>query len=96
VENGIDLSVADTAEEVERVLGDPRGWTAAGRWAFRRVADGPTDFVVRVATPGTVDKICGQYGLDTGGQVDCDVAHDVMVNLRRRLLRAAEGTTQGA
>lgn len=86
VENGIDLSVTDTAKEVERVLRDPRGWTAAGSWAFRRVADGPTDFVVRVATPGTVDKICGQYGLDTGGEVNCNVAHNVMVNLKRWLL----------
>ncbi|MER6531818.1 DUF3152 domain-containing protein [Streptomyces sp. NPDC001508] len=83
VENGIEVSAADAAEEVERVLSDPRGWTADGHSAFRRVADGPTDFVVRIATPGTVDDICGQYGLDTGGEVNCSVDRNVMVNLKR-------------
>jgi hypothetical protein len=47
------------------------------------VSGGSTDFVVRVATPGTVDKICGQYGLDTGGEVNCSVDKNVMVNLKR-------------
>ncbi|MER5791127.1 DUF3152 domain-containing protein [Streptomyces sp. NPDC001980] len=86
VENGIDLATADVARQVERILADPRGWTADGRSAFQRVSSGPTDFVVRVATPGTVDKICGEYGLDTGGEVNCDVAAQVMVNLKRWLL----------
>lgn len=86
VENGIDLSTADVARQVERILADPRGWTADGRSAFQRVSSGPTDFVVRVATPGTVDRICGEYGLDTGGEVNCDVAQQVMVNLKRWLL----------
>ncbi|MEW1777012.1 DUF3152 domain-containing protein [Streptomyces sp. NPDC086777] len=86
VEKGIDLSTADVARQVERVLADPRGWTADGHSAFQRVSSGPTDFVVRVATPGTVDRICGEYGLDTGGEVNCDVAEQVMVNLRRWLL----------
>ncbi|MEU6192576.1 DUF3152 domain-containing protein [Streptomyces sp. NPDC047061] len=86
VENGIDLSAADVARQVERILADRRGWTADGRSAFERVSSGPTDFVVRVATPGTVDRICGQYGLDTGGEVNCNVADQVMVNLRRWLL----------
>ncbi|MFF5141735.1 DUF3152 domain-containing protein [Streptomyces sp. NPDC013157] len=86
VENGIDLSTADVARQVERILADPRGWTAGGRSAFQRVSSGPTDFVVRVATPGTVDRICGEYGLDTGGEVNCDVAQQVMVNLKRWLL----------
>ncbi|WP_369227417.1 DUF3152 domain-containing protein [Streptomyces sp. R39] len=86
VENGIDLSVTDVARQVERILADPRGWTADGHSAFERVSSGPTDFVVRVATPGTVDRICGEYGLDTGGEVNCNVAKNVMVNLRRWLL----------
>ena len=71
---------------MEDILADRRGWTADGHSAFRRVSSGPTDFVVRVATPGTVDKICGQYGLDTGGEVNCNVAKNVMVNLKRWLL----------
>jgi hypothetical protein len=86
VEDGLDLSAADVARQVDGILADRRGWTADGRWSFQRVADGRTDFVVKVATPGTVDRICGQYGLDTGGEVNCNVAQNVMVNLRRWLL----------
>ncbi|MBQ1091968.1 DUF3152 domain-containing protein [Streptomyces sp. B93] len=86
VEDGLDVSAADAARQVERILADPRGWTADGRSAFQRVATGPADFVVRIATPGTVDTICGQYGLDTGGEVNCNVGENVMVNLKRWLL----------
>ncbi|MFD0312908.1 DUF3152 domain-containing protein [Streptomyces flavalbus] len=86
VEDGLDLSATDAAGQIERILADRRGWTADGHSAFQRVADGPTDFVVRIATPGTVDDICGQYGLDTGGEVNCNVGDDVMVNLKRWLL----------
>ncbi|MPY53760.1 DUF3152 domain-containing protein, partial [Streptomyces acidicola] len=83
VEKGITLSAEDVAEEVERILGDPRGWTADGRSAFQRVSGGAADFVVRVATPGTVDTICGRSGLNTRGEVNCRVGDDVMVNLKR-------------
>ncbi|PAZ12928.1 hypothetical protein CLM62_27255 [Streptomyces sp. SA15] len=86
VEDGIDLSAADVAKQVERILGDRRGWTADGHLAFQRVAGGATDFAVRLATPGTVDRICGQYGLDTGGELNCSVSKNVMVNLERWLL----------
>ena len=86
VEDGLDLSAAAAAKEVERILADRRGWTADGHSAFQRVAGGTTDFVVKIATPGTVDKICGEYGLDTEGEVNCSVAHNVMVNLKRWLL----------
>lgn len=83
VEDGLKLSTAAVAEQVEGILADRRGWTADGRSAFQRVSGGSTDFVVRVATPGTVDKICGQYGLDTGGEVNCSVDKNVIVNLKR-------------
>ncbi|MFF0161365.1 DUF3152 domain-containing protein [Streptomyces sp. NPDC005263] len=86
VEDGLDLSAADVAEQVEDILADRRGWTADGHTAFRRVSSGTTDFAVRVATPGTVDKICRQYGLDTGGELNCSVSQNVMVNLKRWLL----------
>ncbi|MFC8428421.1 DUF3152 domain-containing protein [Streptomyces sp. NPDC057253] len=86
VEKGIAISPEDVAEQVERALADPRGWTADGHSAFRRVADGPTDFRVRLATPATVDKFCAEGGLDTGGKVNCSVNRNVMVNLRRWVL----------
>jgi len=86
IEDGIDLSASAVAKEVERILADRRGWTADGHSAFQRVSGGTTDFVVRIATPGTVDKICGEYGLDTKGRVNCSVDRNVMVNLKRWLL----------
>ncbi|MFE0416463.1 DUF3152 domain-containing protein [Streptomyces tendae] len=86
VEDGIGIPAQDVAAEVERVLADERGWTADGKVGFRRVSGGASDFRVRLATAGTVDDICGQYGLDTGGEVNCNVGQDVMVNLKRWLL----------
>ncbi|MFI8074582.1 DUF3152 domain-containing protein [Streptomyces sp. NPDC086033] len=86
VEKGITISPEDVAAQVERTLADPRGWTADGHSAFQRVSSGPTDFRVRLATPVTVDKICAEGGLDTGGKVNCSVNHNVMVNLRRWVL----------
>jgi hypothetical protein len=86
VEDGIGIPARDVAAEVERVLADERGWTADGKVGFRRVSGGASDFRVRLATAGTVDEICGRYGLDTGGEVNCNVGQDVMVNLKRWLL----------
>jgi hypothetical protein len=83
VEDGIGLSPDDVAAEVDKILADPRGWTADGEVGFRRVSGDTSDFRVRLATAGTVDDICGRYGLDTGGEVNCNVGQDVMVNLKR-------------
>ncbi|WP_234341759.1 DUF3152 domain-containing protein [Streptomyces sp. NRRL S-646] len=86
VEDNVGLSSASVAKEVERIFADPRGWTADGHSAFQRVSGGTTDFVVRVATPGTVDRTCAEGGLDTEGRYNCSVNHKVMVNLERWLL----------
>jgi hypothetical protein len=77
---------AATAAEVRRILSDKRGWTANGEQSFRQVASGKHDFVIRLATPKSVDRICGRYGLDTGGEVNCRVGKDVVVNVKRWLL----------
>ncbi|MFE2945339.1 DUF3152 domain-containing protein [Streptomyces sp. NPDC059255] len=83
VEDGLKESAAATAAEVDRILAGPRGWTADGATGFRRVAGGTADFVVQLATPDTVDRVCGEYNLDTGGEVNCNVGRHVMVNLKR-------------
>ncbi|GAB2878846.1 DUF3152 domain-containing protein [Streptomyces mayteni] len=83
IEDGIGIEPDEAAAEVGDILADPRGWTTDGDTGFQLVEDGPSDFVVQIATPGTVDAICGQYGLDTGGEVNCSVAQTVVVNLRR-------------
>lgn len=86
VENGIDQDQNEFARLVDAVLADPRGWTGDGRRAFQRTATGPHDFVVRLASPDTVDEICGQYGLATNGEVSCRGAENVVINVRRWLL----------
>ena len=83
VEDGIALEPAEAAAEIHGILGHPRGWTNDGRSAFELVAGGRTELTVKIATPGTVDRLCGQYGLDTQGEVNCRIGDDVVVNLRR-------------
>jgi hypothetical protein len=82
-ENGSGETASAFAAQVDGTLGDPRSWTANGDWAFHRVSRGRVDFVVRLATPDTVDKICGAAGLQTGGYVSCRTGQFVMINLAR-------------
>lgn len=86
VEEGIELSERDAAVEIETILGHPRGWTSDGRNSFQLVGSGPSDFDVKIATPGTVDRICGAAGLLTRGEVNCTVGRTVVVNLKRWVL----------
>ncbi|GGV06769.1 hypothetical protein GCM10010182_26890 [Actinomadura cremea] len=86
VEGGLKQDVNEFAKEVDDILGDPRGWTAKGKWAFQRVDSGPHEFVVKLASPGTTDKLCGAYGMDTEGEVNCRAGKQVVVNLKRWLL----------
>jgi hypothetical protein len=90
VEGGISLSATDAAHEIAVILADPRGWTADGHDGFQLVSSGPADFVIKIATPDTVDRICGAAGLDTGGEVNCDVGATVVVNLKRWMLGSPE------
>ncbi len=90
VEGGIALSPGAAAQEIEQILADPRGWTADGHDAFQLVSSGPADFVIKIATPDTVDDLCGAAGLDTHGEVNCDVGPTVVVNLKRWLLGSPE------
>lgn len=83
VEEGTGIAPDEAAREIEGILADRRGWTADGHDAFQLVSQGPLDFVVRIATPDTVDRICGAAGLHTHGEVNCDVGSQVIVNLKR-------------
>ncbi|WP_327289619.1 DUF3152 domain-containing protein [Streptomyces sp. NBC_01198] len=90
VEGGIMLSATDAAHEIADVLANPRGWTADGRDGFQLVSSGRADFVIKIATPDTVDDICGAAGLLTRGEVNCDVGATVVVNLKRWMLGSPE------
>ncbi|GAB2618402.1 hypothetical protein GCM10027168_58410 [Streptomyces capparidis] len=83
VEQGVGLAAEDAADEVAAVLADPRGWTARDGIGFRLVDSGTADFAVTIATPRTVDEICGAAGLETRGEVNCRVGSSVVVNLKR-------------
>ncbi|WP_309226704.1 DUF3152 domain-containing protein [Streptomyces lunaelactis] len=85
VEDGVDLSVKDAAAEIQQILAHPRGWAAHGKGSFQLVAS-DADFVIRIATPDTADRLCLEQGLDTHGQLNCETVDGVVVNLRRWLL----------
>lgn len=83
VEDGIGIDAADAAAQIHGILGDPRGWTNDRRNGFQLVATGSYDFTVKIASPATVDRICGASGLDTHGEVNCNVGDQVVVNSKR-------------
>ncbi|GAA2165194.1 hypothetical protein GCM10009727_83630 [Actinomadura napierensis] len=86
VEGGLRQSPTTFARSVDKILADPRGWAASGKWGFQRVNSGQYDFVVQLASPKTVDRICGSYGMTTNGTVNCSGGKQVVVNLKRWLL----------
>jgi hypothetical protein len=90
VEGGIQLSSSDAAHEIAGILADPRGWENDGHDGFQLVSSGTPDFVIKIATPDTVDQICGAAGLLTHGEVNCDVGATVVVNLKRWILGSPE------
>ncbi|MEU2548194.1 DUF3152 domain-containing protein [Streptomyces roseolus] len=85
IEDGVDLSARGTAEEIEAILAHPRSWAAHGRGRFQLVASN-ADFVIRIATPDTADALCARQGFDTHGELNCETADGVVVNLKRWML----------
>lgn len=83
VENGSGVDPDRAAADIADVLADPRGWSHGGERSFRQVADGSAGLVIRIATPATTDRMCGEYGLNTRGEVNCRGGEKVMVNLKR-------------
>jgi hypothetical protein len=86
VERGLDQEPDEVARLVDSILADPRSWAASGQWAFQRTATGRVDFVVKLASPDTVDRICGSYGLDTEGEASCRGQENVVINVKRWVL----------
>lgn len=85
VETGTGQGAPGFAAAVDATLADPASWTGQGRWSLQRVAIDKADFVIRLATPATVDKVCATVGLDTRGYVSCRAGNFVMINLDRWL-----------
>lgn len=82
VEDGSGVDPDSAAEDIAEILADPRGWSRDGA-RFRQVADRSAGLVIRIGTPSTTDRLCGRYGLDTRGEVNCRGGENVLVNLVR-------------
>lgn len=90
---------AKAAAEVERALGAQLGWTmsaehpvtypsnklADASWSFQRVSGDDYSVRLRLATPGTVDKLCKAVGVTTQGIYSCRYGQTILLNLRRWL-----------
>ncbi|MBV1849715.1 DUF3152 domain-containing protein [Catellatospora tritici] len=85
VESGITTFDPDGfAAAVDQILADPHSWIASKKWRFKRVSTGVTpNFYIRLATPDTIDRMCGSAGLDTAGIFSCRFGNNVMINLYR-------------
>ncbi|WP_411977036.1 DUF3152 domain-containing protein [Streptomyces solicathayae] len=85
VEDGIDISAREAAKEIQEILAHPQGWAAHGRGRFQLVSEN-ADFVIRIATPDTADRLCLAQGLNTHGELNCETTQGVVVNLKRWML----------
>lgn len=88
VERGTPERLADFADAVDAVLGDPRGWVASRRVRLIRVPAGaPHEFTVYLATPATAGRMCATGGVNirVGGEpfTSCRVGAAVVINLAR-------------
>jgi Protein of unknown function (DUF3152) len=82
VENGVPIAPQDFAAEVDRILADPRGWTADGSRSLQRVEDPAlAAFRVVLATPATTDELCAP--LRTNGIFSCFNHGVSVINLDR-------------
>ncbi|HEY5248611.1 MAG TPA: DUF3152 domain-containing protein, partial [Dermatophilaceae bacterium] len=83
VEEGTLQSVTAFAAAVDATLASREGWAGQGVWSFQRADVEDVDFVIRLATPGSVDEVCAVAGLETNGYVSCRSGRFVMINLDR-------------
>ncbi|MER5810885.1 DUF3152 domain-containing protein [Streptomyces sp. NPDC002033] len=80
--SGVDPDAA--ARAVEAILGDRRGWIRDPANGFRLAGRGePVDFTVKIASPGTTDRLCEVVTPELVGETNCRVGHTVVVNLKR-------------
>ena len=72
VEDGAGITASAFALEVERILSDPRSWTAGGTCRLQRVAGtAPAAFTVFLASPATSEAMCREDWLETERFTNC-------------------------
>lgn len=77
VERGLPFEPERFAEEVQRVLSDPRSWGGT----YKRVDSGPVAFRVTLAGPQTTDRLCAP--VPTNGTYSCYNNGRAVLNWRR-------------
>lgn len=87
VEREVPVDPAGAATQVDAALDDPRSWGAPGRLDLQRVASGPVDLDVVIATPATTDRLCRP--LVTHGTLSCHRGERAVINAVRWLSGAA-------
>ncbi len=74
----------DFSDEVNRVLGDPRGWIAGRQFRLQRVPQAAgSEFTIYLSSAKTADKMCATGGLKTAGFSSCRLPGQVVINLNR-------------
>lgn len=78
-EDGIPVEASAFADEVMRILNDPRGWGAVDAVSFARTdVDAEAEIVITLASPATTDELCGE--LPTNGYTSCGRGRPVNIN----------------
>lgn len=109
VEDGVQVDEQEFARFVQDTLADPRGWTAGGGVAVRRVDSGPAGLRVRLTSMRTARALCGyQIPVDVscrnGARVDLSAARwvrgavafgDDLPNYRRYMVNHEVGHAFG-
>jgi hypothetical protein len=86
VEDDMGQNAATFATRVEKILGDPRGWTASRQLRLQRVPKGSAaDFTIYLATPGTSERMCAVNGIHTQRYTSCRAPGQVIINVARYL-----------
>ena len=84
VEDGIGIGAGEAAEEIARVLADPRGWQDDEDVVFQQVGSAEdAEFTISLGSPPTVDLLC--LPARTGGIWSCRIGSEVALNSDRWL-----------
>jgi hypothetical protein len=69
------------ADQVDRILGDPRSWVAERRFRLQRVPrSDDAEFTIFLASAGTSERMCARGGLRTRGFTSCRLPGQVIIN----------------
>lgn len=81
VEDGLPFDPEEFADEVHRILNDPRGWGPSHDAVFKRVDSGDVRFRVSLSSPDLTDEQC--HPLRTLGRVSCWNGARAVINALR-------------